>query len=149
MEPWHIIKSQNNGPYAVKTVLGWMVYGSVQDEGANAMNRTTHYNVNRTSVVEVERLLVQQYNADFPERQYEDKEEMSQEDKRFMQSVQKTTKYMDGHYCVGLPLRNESVKMPNNRCLAEQRANSLKKLKKKKGKVKCSTKTTKPSCRAC
>lgn len=29
MEPWEIINSQNNGPYAVKTVLGWVINGPI------------------------------------------------------------------------------------------------------------------------
>lgn len=124
MEPWHVINSQENGPFAVKTILGWMVCGVSDDN-------SFHYNINRISITEIEQLLIEQYNTDFPERHYDDKTEMSQEDKQFMQSVQRTTKCEDGHYCIGLPLRQETVKMPNNRRVAEQRAINLKsKLKK-------------------
>lgn len=48
------------------------------------------------------------------------------EDKQFMLSVQRTIRFVDGHYCIGFPLRDEAVKMPNNHCTAEQRAASLK-----------------------
>lgn len=41
-----------------------------------------------------------------------------------MRSVTKSAEFVDGHYC--LPLRGETAKMPNNRCLAEQRVISLK-----------------------
>ncbi len=51
---------------------------------------------------------------------------MSQEDKQFLRSVQENTKFEKGHCCVKLPLRNESVKMPNNRSVAELRAVNLK-----------------------
>ncbi len=51
---------------------------------------------------------------------------MSQEDKQFLRSVQENTKFENGHYCVKLPLRNESVKMPNNRSVAELHAANLK-----------------------
>lgn len=125
MEPWHVINSQEEGPYAVKTVLGWMVCGPVKNENILFKDKTAHYSVNRISVEEVEHLLKQQYNTDFPERLYDDKEEMSQEDKLFMHTVQRTTTFIDGHYCVGLPLRDDGVKMPNNRCVAEQRAAGL------------------------
>lgn len=125
MEPWHVINSQEEGPYAVKTVLGWMVYGPVTNENPLVRGKTA-YSVNRIAVEEVEQLLIQQYNTDFPERLYDDKDEMSQEDKLFMESVQKSTKFIDGHYSVGLPLRDLDVKMPNNRCIAEQRAAGLK-----------------------
>ena len=48
---------------------------------------TPQCSVNRISLIEVEKLLLQQYNTDFQERNYDDKEELSQEDKQFMQSV--------------------------------------------------------------
>ncbi len=89
------------------------------------MNKTPTFSVNRVSVMEIEKLLVQQYNTDFPERNYDDREEMSCEDKQFLQSVQKTTIFENGHYSIGLPLRNEKLQMPNNRCVAEQRITSL------------------------
>ncbi|KAJ8397145.1 hypothetical protein AAFF_G00009990 [Aldrovandia affinis] len=51
---------------------------------------------------------------------------MSQEDKQFMQSVKKTTTFENGHYSIGLPLRNHKLPMPKNRCMAmEQRLASL------------------------
>lgn len=126
MELWHIFNSQNDGPYAVKTVLGWMVCGPVKnDRMTSSTDETTHYSVNRMSVMEIEQLVVQQYNTDFPEHHYDDKEEISQEDEQFMLSVQKTTRFVDGHYCViVLPLRNGAVEMPNNYCVAEQQAAS-------------------------
>lgn len=51
---------------------------------------------------------------------------MSQGHRQFMLSMQRTTKFVDGHYCIGFPLRQEAAKMPNNRCVAEHRAASLK-----------------------
>ncbi|KAJ8332985.1 hypothetical protein SKAU_G00418810 [Synaphobranchus kaupii] len=131
LEPWHIINSRNGGPYAVKTAIGWVVNGPVRKELNGAEDKLPHCSVNRISVMEIEKLLVQQYNTDFPERNYDDKEEMSQEDKQFMQSVEKTTTFENGHYSIGLPLKNEKLQMPNNRCVAEQRMASLhRKLKK-------------------
>lgn len=59
------------------------------------MENTPHYSVNRVSVAEIEQLLVQQYNTDFPERRYEDKEEMSQEDKQFLQCKRQQNMRMD------------------------------------------------------
>lgn len=131
MEPWHVINAKDGGPYAVKTAIGWVVNGPVRKELNDAMNKTPTFSVNRISVMEIEKLLVQQYNTDFPERNYDDREEMSCEDKQFMQSVQKTTVFENGHYSIGLPLRNEKLQMPNNRCVAEQRiACLLRKFKK-------------------
>lgn len=125
MEPWHIINSRDGGPYAVKTAIGWVVNGPMRKELEVTENKPPQCSVNRISVMEVEKLLVQQYNTDFPERNYDDKEELSQEDKQFMQSVLKTATLENGHYSIGLPLRNVKLQMPNNRCVAEQRIASL------------------------
>lgn len=56
MEPWHIINSQDDGPYTVKTILGWMVCGSVKNESIISTDKTTQYSVKRISVVEIEQL---------------------------------------------------------------------------------------------
>ncbi|XDV45657.1 hypothetical protein PO909_013717 [Leuciscus waleckii] len=125
MEPWHVINAEDGGPYAVKTAIGWVMNGPVRKELNDAMNKTPTFSVNRISVMEIEKLLVQQYNTDFPERNYDDREEMSCEDKQFLQSVQGTTIFENRHYSIGLPLRNEKLQMPNNRCVAEQRIDSL------------------------
>ena len=74
------------------------------------------HTVNCLSVIEIEELLRQQYNADFPERDFEEKEELSQEDHKFMTLVESSAKLEDGHYCISLPLKDETRKMPNNRC---------------------------------
>lgn len=83
--------------------------------------------VNRISVESIKHLLVQQYNTEFAECCSEDKPEMSQEDHQFMRFVGKSTQLVDGCYCIGLPMKNETVKMANNHGVAEQCANSLSK----------------------
>ncbi|KAJ8416516.1 hypothetical protein AAFF_G00358040 [Aldrovandia affinis] len=52
---------------------------------------------------------------------------MSKEDQLFMDRVSYSAKLVNGHYSIGLPLKNKAVKMPNNRALAEQRALNIKK----------------------
>jgi len=39
-------------------------------------------------------------NADLPECSCSDKAEMSQEDLKFMQCVEQSIQYKDGHYCI-------------------------------------------------
>lgn len=51
----------------------------------------------------------QQIKYDFPERQHEERLEMSQEDHMLMESVSKSLKLVDGHYSIGLPLRNRDT----------------------------------------
>ena len=129
MEPWKIIHSQDDGPYAVKTTLGWVVNGPLNKGGDH--HESNHIcrkaSVNRISVSGVDSMLLQQYNHDFPEQACKEKSEMSREDVQFMKSVTETIKKIDGHYSIGMPLRNQNVVMPNNKCVAEQRAANLKK----------------------
>ncbi len=128
IEPWQVINSEGNGPYAIRTALGWIVNGPLQTDVNTESDqvRTSSFTVNRIAVSDIETLLVEQFNADFPDRNYSDKTEMSQEDRKFMQSVEQSIQYKDGHYCIGLPFKNDPAKLPNNRCIAEQRAIGLK-----------------------
>ncbi|KAL7852949.1 hypothetical protein SRHO_G00187340 [Serrasalmus rhombeus] len=127
MEPWKIIHSQDDGSYAIKTTLGWVVNGPLKKDNDNKPSHFSHgVSVNRVSVSSVDSMLLRQYNHDFPEQACEEKSEMSREDIQFMRCVTETTKKINGHYCIGMPLRNKDVVMPNNKCVAEQRASSLK-----------------------
>ena len=123
LEPWEIVNSVGNGPYAVKTMFGWVVNGplncsSMDEHGPRSLS------VNRTSISSVEELLIQQYNQDFTEHSYE-KKEMSAEDKQFMKIVSDSATLKDEHYYLKLPFRNVDVVLPNNRQIAEQRAHHL------------------------
>lgn len=71
------------------------------------------------SVVNLEELLVKQYNHDFNEGTSKETEEMSREEKKFLDIVNHSTKMTDGHYCLDLPFNQENPSMPNNRCRAE------------------------------
>lgn len=76
LEPWQVINSRGNGPYGVRTTLGWTVNGPLRDH-TNTDSENCGYSqatVNRISVENVEQLLLQQYNQDFL---CDDKVEMS------------------------------------------------------------------------
>ena len=125
-EPWKVIHSQNNGPYAVKTILGWTVNGPLREQNSG-VDGSEQVTVNRISVDTVENLLIQQYNVDFPEHSCNDKLEMSQEDKQFISSVSSSVHHVDGHYYINMPTKTLPVSLPNNRNAAVQRALTLKK----------------------
>ncbi|KAL7827084.1 hypothetical protein SRHO_G00328020 [Serrasalmus rhombeus] len=123
VEPWEIINSIGNGPYAVRTMLGWIVNGPLGSMG----DVTNHHVVttNRISVSEIEELLIKQYNQEFPETHYTEKREMSLDDKKFMKILTEQVTYENSHYYLPLPFRNDNVMMPNNREVAIRRAASL------------------------
>lgn len=128
LEPWKMINSIGSGPYAVKTLLGWVVNGPLgSDENAN----DTCLHVNRISITNLESLLIKQYNHDFMEQHCGEKNELSQEDEQFLKMVSDSAEHKDGHYHLKLPFRNTSVNLPNNKQIAMQRAQHLMKRFKK------------------
>ncbi len=131
MEPWQIVNSQGNGPYAVKTALGWVVNGPLHS--CSSMNETGLISVtaNRISMEKIKDLLIRQYNHDFPEKEYEEKREMSVEDKTFMSIVTSSVELKNGHYHLPLPFRDKEAILPNNYEMAAQRTLNLAKRFKK------------------
>ena len=126
MEPWEIINSQGEGPYAVKTLVGWVVNGPLRGSKSSIDNDCQSATVNRISIANLETLLVNQYNHDFNEKASEEKREHSIEDKRFLEIASKSVSLVDGHYTLNLPFRKDDVLIPNNRHIAMQRLQSLK-----------------------
>lgn len=124
-EPWEVVNSQGEGPYATKTLLGWVVGGS-NENCCDKLQAHSHSIVNRTSVLTLESLLEKQYEHDFKDFNKDEKEELSQDDKRFLQIMEESVKFENGHYSLRLPFKNPNVDLPNNRCVAQQRLSGLK-----------------------
>ncbi|KAI3356760.1 hypothetical protein L3Q82_003437 [Scortum barcoo] len=126
MEPWEVVSSVGNGPYAVRTKLGWTVNGPLRENYSHTGKRKpTKVTANRISVASLENMWMQQFHMDFPEGGKHDEVEMSREDHQFMDKVTESAKWINGHYSICLPLRNDLVNMPDNRIIAEQRAQNL------------------------
>ncbi|XP_073713144.1 uncharacterized protein [Misgurnus anguillicaudatus] len=124
MEPWQIVNSEGDGPYAMRTLLGWIVNGPL---GTKANDVMPSHSVNRISVHNLHEMLIAQYNMDFSERLSEEVKEMSIEDRRFLKIADESATIVNGHYSIKLPFRKDNTMLPNNRCIAEQRLQSLKK----------------------
>ena len=87
---------------------------------------------NRISV-ELKDLLIRQYNQDFSENMYDEKNEMSVEDKRFMEIASSSAFLKDGHYHLPLPFRDKAKVMPENyHTVKERTLHLMKKFKKNK-----------------
>lgn len=69
MEPWEVVNSVNDGPYAVRTRLGWTVNGPLKESVAN-QQKGKKYKVtaNRISITRLDDLWQQQFKLDFPEK---------------------------------------------------------------------------------
>lgn len=123
MEPWDIIPSKDNGPIAMKTVLGWVINGPIDTIPENGIFNT-FVTVNRI-VARLEEQVRYQLHHCFCERTIDDVPESSKEDKTFLGLVKNSVRFEDGHYIIGLLFKSETVTLPNNRKQAEQRLISL------------------------
>ena len=113
MEPWKIVNSIGDGPYAVYTLLVWVVNGPAHD--VSQCNKIT---INRLQLIEgnLDHHMQRFFDLDFSERQvFSDEKALSVEDKCFLDTVEQATVLHDGHYEVCLPLRDPSSRLPNNR----------------------------------
>ena len=54
----------------------------------------------------------------------DDKKEDSVEDREFRSKIYNSIEFVDGHYSLPLPFRDD-VLLPDNKCLAAQRLNSI------------------------
>lgn len=127
MEPWDVIPSVDNGPFAVKTLLGWVINGPLE---IHATSNNTSVSVNRVDAKlmnNLEEQIRNQFNHDFNERTIDDKCEPSKEDRRFLECVSNSIYFEDGNCVISLPFKSENVRLPNNRKQVEQRLSSLQK----------------------
>ncbi|PIK55915.1 hypothetical protein BSL78_07185 [Apostichopus japonicus] len=118
LEPWEVVNSQGDGPYAVRTCLGWTVNGPIKS------GMKVH--VNYVSLRTIDEMLTSQFNYDFSERISEEIPEKSRDDHQFLQQLDKSAKLVNGHYETALPLKQEDSCMPNNKDLAVQWATNMK-----------------------
>ena len=120
--PLEVKHSEDGGPYASRTSIGWMVNGPLgrHHEGP----RATSFFVKADP--ELHQMVKDFYNSGFSESKADEKPEMSQEELRFLRELESTVILREGHYEMVLPLRDREVPAPNNRPQAEQRALWLK-----------------------
>eukprot|EP00112_Aurelia_sp_Birch-Aquarium-sp1_P003949 Seg1448.3 transcript_id=Seg1448.3/GoldUCD/mRNA.D3Y31 product="hypothetical protein" protein_id=Seg1448.3/GoldUCD/D3Y31 len=140
LEPHEIIPSQDGGPYAFRSCLGWCISGPiikcVENGKAVRCNRITvtdagsakiadHHCVVEDTVKDVttNEMLKKMYHTDFSETKLDDgKLDFPQEDKKFLKMMKEQSIKADGHYVLPLPFRNPNVYMPNNKEQAMKRA---------------------------
>jgi len=122
MEPWNVVPSVNNGPFAVETLLGWVINGpldvSVIDE---KLCKVVTSNRIDATVVSLEDQIRNQFNHDFNERAIDDSICPSKENRQFQDLVSKSISIEAGHYVINLPFKVKDNIMPNNRQQAQQR----------------------------
>lgn len=85
MEPWEVINGYGDGPYAIKTLLGWVINGPLQGSSQEQSGCSVAAG-HRIAVDRLEELLIHQYNHDFNEKT-SGEQEMSREERKFMDIV--------------------------------------------------------------
>ena len=139
IEPLKTIASQDDGPFAYKTKLGWCVVGPICSPrsksvsccriSVNSNGRSNHLLVEEPRIKDsgIETMLKNLHSIDsVPETRMSDFEVFSQDDLHFLEIVE-SSEFIDGHYHVPLPFRNENIIFPNNLPLAQKRLSLLKK----------------------
>lgn len=126
MEPLEVIHSVNDGPYAIRTALGWTVNGPLTGGNSGQTIGCESVTVNRVSVIKLDELWQQQFKNDFPETAMDEQPGLSREDQKFLELVNRSVKHLDGHYQIGLPWREPEASMPDNKKVVEQRLHHLK-----------------------
>ena len=126
-EPWEVVNSVGEGPYAVRSRLGWSVNGPLRAgsfvDGENSSVISCQLQVNSSLDSQLQKF----FNLDFSDQYvFSDEKALSVEDKQFIDMVETQTVLKEGHYEICLPLRDSSVPLPNNRALAFQRLKGLK-----------------------
>ena len=123
MEPWEVVGSIDNSPFAVKTLLGWVINGPL--DVSSQENTTSTCNSISAIEMSLEDQLRKHFDFDFSERTIDDVLCPSKEDCKFMESVSQSATLQDGHYYIDLPFKERPNEMPNNRTHANQRLISL------------------------
>ena len=152
LEPREVISSQNGGPYAFKTLLGWCIVGPMINQtkagkfgcnrimlpSADKVKPGCHYFTVPTKVRETstEKMLKKICKHDFvePESQYSvnnkvnlNYDNLSKNDRRFLGLMKREAVKIDGHSQLPLPLKDKKLVLPNNRMAAIKSMQSLKK----------------------
>ena len=120
LQPTEIRGSDHEGPYAMKTALGWTVNGPLGRVGAQEST---------ANIIHADRELDNLFRR-FCNREFDDVDNdiaMSCDDKRALSVMQETIQLKDGKYELALPWKNPPPSLPKNRPLAERRLKLLKK----------------------
>ena len=124
--PLEIITGPHGSPHAVHSLLGWIIWNVVRTNADNV-------SVNKVEIMALQELeelhqLSQFYqrsvNLDFPGWLPQERIEHSI-DKCFLEKVTSSLEFVDGHYRMVSPFRNETVLLPNNAMQAVRWLSSL------------------------
>ncbi|KAL9989490.1 hypothetical protein ACROYT_G004049 [Oculina patagonica] len=122
LQPKEMRPSENGGPFATLTVLGWVLNGP--------LGRSTTTKVSTVNFLQGTKTLDEQFhdfcNQEFNDSSYESKTSMSLNDRKALNIMKETVQLQNGHYEMALPWKFYPPRLQNNRTLAERRLLQLK-----------------------
>lgn len=126
--------SEKNSPYGYRYSLGWSIAGPL------TVRKRRETVVNFISIGRQPDDLIERFwkIEDYGTARAVGKP-LSVEDKRALQIIRDTTTFVDGHYEIGLLWKCDNPQLPNNRSLADKRAESLRRRLSKKENGVCGT----------
>ncbi|XP_043241053.1 uncharacterized protein LOC122391322 [Amphibalanus amphitrite] len=126
LQPLEVRRSENGGPFAVRTALGWVIQGPRRGYQAEA----EEVKVNRIQAArensDLHRSFIDLYNQDFRDHGSSVEVGLSREDQLWLKEVENGVRHVNGRYEIPLPLRNAGA-FPSNKQQAERRAEGLRK----------------------
>lgn len=122
LEPHEVQRSEDGGPYAVRTLLGWTINGRLgrASKAARTSNRIQSH-------VVLDQQFVRFWEMEFNDSQFSIEKGLSQDDKRALAIMEDSAELRGGHYEVALPWKVFPPDLPNNKIVAEHRLGLLKK----------------------
>lgn len=122
LKPKQVIPSQNGGPYATRTTLGWVVNGP--------LGKVTNTNTHTANLTKANLQLNEQFqsycNMEFNDSSYGEARSMSANDKHAMELMRDSISLENGHYQLALPWKNDPPCLENNRSVVDHYLKLLK-----------------------
>ncbi|XP_028415653.1 uncharacterized protein LOC114539014 [Dendronephthya gigantea] len=113
---------QRGQPCAVRTPLGWTVFGPIGSQGDEKVS----INYSRSEYEVLEQKLERMYNVEFNDLSDDVEENPSFQDRQAQEMMVETTVLKNGHYQVGLPFKHNTPHFTNSLPTAERRLSYLK-----------------------
>ena len=122
LEPHEVLRSEDGGPYAVRTLLGWTINGPL---GRPSKSSRTANRIQSHAVLDQQ--FVRFCEMEFNGSQFSIEKGLSQDDKRALAIMEESAELRGGHYEIALPWKVFPPDLPNNKIVAEHRLGLLKK----------------------
>ncbi|MCP4798391.1 MAG: hypothetical protein GY893_00405, partial [bacterium] len=124
LQPCEIRRCEDGGPFAVRTVFGWTLNGPL---GRSGVNGESCFSSDSKSIDdELQKQLIKYFNQEFNEPLNAEHKSMSVNDKKAMKIMEDSLTFVNGHYQMAIPWKDETPSLPNNRSMAESRLAHLK-----------------------